>query len=149
VGFVGPCDVANADLVDLEDRAAGTFIRARSMVHVVAEHPGCSIQVAVLRQRLLITLLCDALRERKVETTRRGDDVFVDGRKLTVSIAAPSAGSSLIHLGINVDSEGAPVPAIGLAEMGCDPPDLLRALLNSYTEELASCAHAETKVRTV
>jgi hypothetical protein len=55
----------------------------------------------------------------------------------------------LIHLGINVDPSGAPVPAVGLAEMGVEPRTLLHDLLSNYAAELASAAHAATKVRSV
>jgi hypothetical protein len=56
---------------------------------------------------------------------------------------------SLIHLGINVDPAGAPVPAVGLAEMGIEPRGLLNDVLTRYANELATAAHATTKVRTV
>jgi uncharacterized protein len=146
-GFVGPCDVPNAHLVDLDDARAGSFIRAASMAHVIAEHPGCGLEGAVLRQRLLVCILCEALGGRGLR--RDGDDLYHNGRKLTVSIAAPSPGSSLIHLGINVDPAGSPVPAAGLAELGLDPRGVLNELLERYARELASIAHAQTKVRTV
>jgi len=149
VGFVGPCRVNNEDLVDMEDAEAGTFIEARSMAHVLAEHPGCTISEGVLRQRMLVCLLCEILGERLEGVRRSGDDVYYDGRKLTVSIAAPSPGGCMIHLGVNVRPEGAPVPAVGLDEMGVDPHALLRRLLNDYARELRSCVHAQTKVRPV
>jgi len=149
VGFVGHCHVANEDLVDLDDARAGTYIKSASMAHVIAEHPECSIQSGVLRQRLLVSLLCEILREGNHTIERDGDDVYYDQRKLTVSIAAPSAASTLIHLGINIDPTGAPVPAVGLREMGVEPFGLLTKLLERYSVELESCRHAESKVRSV
>ncbi len=149
VAFVGPCHVANEDLVDLEDRRAGTFIRAARMLHVIAEHPDADMDVAVLRQRLLVCLLVEALAARGVHARRSGDDVFVEGRKLTVSIAAPATRGALIHLGVNVDPAGAPVAAVGLDELGVDPDALADDLLDAYARELASCAWATTKVREV
>lgn len=148
-GFVGPCDVPNANLVDLDDARAGEYIRAASMAHVIVEHPACSLDLAVLRQRILVALLGEVLAERGRVARRDGDDLYCDGRKLTVSIAAPSSASSLIHLGINVDPAGAPVPAIGLGELGVEPRALLQELLSRYARELASAAHAATKVKTV
>ncbi len=149
VGFVGPCRVNNEDLVDMEDAEAGTFIEAELMAHVLAEHPGCNIAEGVLRQRMLVCLLCEILGERFKGVQRSGDDVYYDGRKLTVSIAAPSPGGCMIHLGINVRPEGAPVPAVGLEDMGVDPHELLRRLLDGYDRELRSCAHAQTKVKAI
>lgn len=147
--FIGPCHVATEDLVDLDDARAGEHIESASMAHVIVEHPGCGLQTAVLRQRLLVSLLCEALRLKGHGVTRDGDDVYYGDRKLTVSIAAPGPRSSLIHLGINVDPRGAPVPAVGLQELGVEPRTLLSELLERYGREMASCRHAETKVRQV
>lgn len=147
-GFVGPCHVKNEHLVDLDDARAGFFIQAASMAHVIVEH-ACALEVAVLRQRLLIAILGESLSAREKRMRRDGDDLYYDGRKLTVSIAAPSLATSLIHLGINVDPAGAPVPAVGLAEMRIDARELLTELLTRYRRELETVAHATTKVRTV
>jgi hypothetical protein len=148
-GFVGPCHVANEHLVDLDDARAGEFIRAASMAHVIAEHPGCPLAEAVLRQRLMVALLGESLARAGKPVRRDGDDLYDGARKLTVSIAAPSRASSLIHLGINVDPEGAPVPAVGLRELGLDAVTVLRELLGSYAREMETAAHATTKVKTV
>lgn len=149
VAFIGPCHVEPDDLVDLDDARSGVGIDAAQMAHVIIEHYGCSLQAAVLRQRLLICILCEILQEYGVKVNRDGDDVYVGGRKLTVSVAAPSRGVRLIHLGINIDPEGAPVPAVGLDEFDVPPRELLDTLLARYREELASAAYAETKVRSV
>lgn len=148
-GFIGPGDVPNGNLVDLDDARAGEFIRAASMAHVIAEHPGCPLAMAVLRQRLLVALLGEILASMGKVTHRTGDDLYYDGRKLTVSIAAPSASSSLIHLGINIDPTGAPVPAVGLAEIGVDARVVLGELLARYARELETAEYAATKVKTV
>lgn len=147
--FVGPCDVANEDLVDLDDALSGEYIRAASMVHVIVEHPGCSLEKAVLCQRLLVCILCEILHKTGIRVSRRGDDVYFDSRKLTVSIAAPGPESALIHLGINVDPEGAPVPAVGLGELGVGPTGFAEELLERYRSEVESVRYATTKVRPV
>jgi len=148
-GFVGPCHVANEDLVDMDDARQGEFIRAARMAHVIVEHPACDLEAAVARQRLLVCILCEILGERGFQVRRSGDDVFFDSRKLTVSIAAPGPACSLIHLGINVDPEGAPVPAAGLGEMKIDPAELLGELLERYRREIESIRYATGKVRPV
>ncbi len=89
------------------------------------------------------------LAERGRAVHRNGDDLFWRDRKLTVSIAAPGPASCLIHLGINVDPEGAPVAAVGLKEMDLDARDVLTALFGRYASELRTAAHAATKVREV
>ena len=147
-GFVGYCHVPTENLVDLDDARAGFFIKAASMAHVIAEHE-CTLEVAVVRQRLLVAILGELLSGRGKRMRRDGDDLYYDGRKLTVSIAAPAPASCLIHLGINVDPGGAPVPAVGLSEMRIDAREVLTELLTRYGGELAAVAHAATKVRTV
>ncbi len=147
-GFVGPCHVPTENLVDLDDARAGTFIKAASMAHVIVEH-ACPLDVAVLRQRLLVALLGELLRKRGKRMRREGDDLYYDDRKLTVSIAAPGPSTCLIHLGINIDPAGAPVPAVGLLEMRVEPREILGELLACYRDELQTVAHAATKVRTV
>jgi len=147
--FVGECHVATEDLVDNDDRDAGATIDAARMLHVIVMHPGCSLRAAVLRQRLLACILCESLAGRGVVLERQGDDAYVDGRKLTVSIAAPASDACLIHLGVNVDPTGAPVPVVGLDELGVDAHDLGDELMTRYAQELATAAYAETKVREV
>jgi hypothetical protein len=147
--FVGECHVPTENLVDNDDREAGASIAAARMLNVVIMHPECDLRSAVLRQRLLVCILCESLAHREITPDRRGDDVYVDERKLTVSVAAPSSGACLIHLGINVDPAGAPVAAIGLDELAIDPHDLGDELMTRYAQELATAAYAETKVREV
>jgi hypothetical protein len=150
VAWVGPCRVETDDMVDLDDVKAGSYVEAAQMAHIIIEHLNCTMQAAVLRQRLLVCILAEVLRKRGVQSERDGDDLYVDGRKLTVSIAAPSRGGTcLIHLGINVDPAGSPVPAVGLDELGVPPYELLESVLGNYRSELADAAHAEIKVRAV
>jgi hypothetical protein len=148
-GFIGPCRVENEDLVDKDDARAGEHIESELMAHIIIEHPGCTIETAVLRQRFLIALLCEILWERGCRVRRDGDDVYQGERKLTVSIAAPSAASCLIHLGVNIRPRGAPVPAVGLEELRVPAAPLVSNLLDRYKTELKSCRRAEKKVRRV
>ena len=56
----------------------------------------------------------ELLEEKGVFVVRNGDDLMIEGRKLSVSIATKSITSVLIHTGLNILSEGAPVAACGL-----------------------------------
>jgi hypothetical protein len=151
VAWPGPCHVATADLVDLEDVAAGAEIHAALMLHFLAEHPGDDLLVTVCRQRLLVAEALEVLRKLAPQALleREGDDLYSGGRKLSVSIATRSPVSGLIHLGVNIDPAGAPVPAVGLAEMGVDPGDFARRLLAAYAGEMAGIEKARYKVREV
>jgi len=151
VAFRGPCEVALSEMVDLADVAAGEAIEAVEMLHLIAEHFDRDLQRAVLRQRLLICTLAEhlAMRPGVPPLRREGDDLFVGERKLTVSIATLSPVSALIHVGVNIDPTGAPVPAVGLAEWGVDADELAREVLEAWAAELRSAHLATCKVRGV
>lgn len=151
VGFRGPCSVALSEMVDRADIAAGEAIEAAEMLHFIAEHFERDLHRAVLRQRLFICMIGEALQRRpEVPTvTREGDDLYVGGRKLSVSIATVSPVSTLVHVGLNVDPTGAPVAACGLAEWNVDVDHLARELLSAYVEEMSDIHLARCKVRGV
>ncbi len=151
VAFRGPCRVEPTAMVDLADVARGEAIEAAEMLHLIAEHFDRDLHRAVLRQRLLMCIIAERLASREgVPALRReGDDLFAAGRKLSVSIATVSPVSALIHVGINIDPTGAPVPAVGLAEWDVDPDWLAREVLEAYGAEMAGVDLATWKVRGV
>jgi hypothetical protein len=150
VGFQGSCEVAGERLVDLEDRSAGATIVARRMVHFLVEHFDRDLELAIARQRLLVCIAGESIRDLGGTPPRRlGDDLHVGDRKLSVSVATASPVSTLIHLGINVDARGAPVAAIDLRELGIDAVALGREVLNRYVEEIEGAGRARCKVRSV
>jgi len=155
VAFIGPCNVDLSEMVDIEDVKAQAPISSPRMLHVIAEFFSSELHTTVYRQRLLIVTakeLLERLTERPV--TRRGDDLYLpraDGSpgKLSVSIATASATSTLIHTGFNVETEGTPVPTVGLAELGVDPATFGAELLRRYAEEVEDIWLARCKVRAV
>lgn len=157
--FIGPCEVKTEHLVDWEDRLANDHIRARKMVHFLGEFFGATLTEGVLRQRLFISQLQQILirqlgHRHDVSIVREGDDLMVHGvgdtvRKLSVSIVTASPVSQLLHVGINIDPEGAPVPAIGLQELGLHPAPFIEAALAQFQKEYESVAWATAKVRPV
>lgn len=148
VAFAGPCDVGPEHMVDLADVAAGAFIHSEHMLHFIVEHFDLTLRETVARQRLLVALAADLLRPA-ADVARRGDDLFVADRKLSVSIATASPVSTLIHLGLNISSEGTPVPAIGLADLGVGPEPFAAELMAAYAAEVAGIEAARAKVRGV
>jgi len=147
--FTGGCDVAPEHMLDLEDLAAGAIIRAKLMLHFIIEHPGADLPLTVARQHLLASLVRDTLIKRRnvSELVRKGDDLYIGRRKLSISIAAASPTSGLIHFALNVDPTGAPVPAIGLGELEINAAAFGRAVAQAYVAEIASCEQAAAKVR--
>ena len=155
VAFVGPCRVDLSEMVDIEDVKAAAPIYSPLMLHVIAEFFAGDLHQTVYRQRLLIVAakeLLETLTDRRV--TRKGDDLYlprVDGSpgKLSVSIATASATSTLIHTGFNIETEGTPVPTVGLAELGVEVPAFARDLLRRYADEVHDIWLARCKVRAV
>jgi len=150
VAFVGPCEVPLEHMVDMEDVRRGVPIQAARMLHFLVEHFDTDLARTVLRQRLLVCLAAEILNQTSMRQIRRdGDDLFVEDRKLSVSIATGSPTSTLIHLGLNIDPSGAPVPAIGLDELGVPAADVAKQIMTAYIEEMQSCETARNKVRRV
>ena len=78
-----------------------------------------NIRIAYLRQRLLVMIFREILTEYGIETKREGDDIFVDGGKLSISIASVSLSSAKIHFALNLEDKGTPddVETIGLFDI--------------------------------
>lgn len=154
--FIGPCEVKTESLVDWEDRLAADRIGAVSMVHFLGEFFGApSLREGVLIQRLFMAIACEEVNRLRPSATgaelcrRGGDDLRIGTRKLSVSIATASPVSLLFHAGININPEGATVPAIGLTELGVSPKDFAQAVLERFTAEMRGVEWACAKVRPV
>ncbi len=150
VAFVGPCEVPLEHMVDMADVRRGVPIQAARMLHFLAEHSDTDLARTVLRQRLLVCRAAEILNQTSAQQVwRDGDDLFVGERKLSVSIATASPLSTLIHLGLNIDPSGAPVPAIGLDELDVPVAEVANQIMAAYVEEMQSCQTAHNKVRRV
>jgi hypothetical protein len=151
IAFTGGCDVSGGRLVDLEDAEAGSYIAAREMLHFIGEHFQCPLSEGNVRLRLLASIAADCIRAvvPHIVVVRRGDDLFVEDRKLSVAICTVSPVSTVFHLGGKIDPSGAPVAAIGLEELGVDPKTFAETVMGIYAGECESLARAVRKVRGV
>jgi uncharacterized protein len=150
IAFVGACEVRPATMVDREDLNQGNTIRARSMLHFLAEHFGERLPGMVWRQRLFARLAAQQLAAASGRAVAvEGDDLFVAERKASISVATKSPVSGVFHFALNIDPTGAPVPAIGLAELGVEPRALATRLLASWAAEVEDITAAAAKVRWV
>ena len=151
VAFVGECKVDLTEMVDIEDVINNEPIYSKYMLNFITEQFGIGLSEGVYRQRMLICIIKELLEKRGISVVRNGDDLIIDERKLSVSIATKSITSVLIHTGLNIISEGAPVKASGLtSELGItDIKDFALEVMEKYSEELEDISFACTKVRGV
>ena len=137
-------------MADLEDLLSGPGISAEDMVHFLVEvFDDGDLLRAVYRQRLLTALAFDTLRALapSADLRRVGDDLFVDGGKLSISIATRSLVSTLTHFAVNVSNAGTPVDTAALEDLGVDPKVFGETLLAALVEEDQSIRDARAKVR--
>lgn len=151
VAFIGECEVKLSEMVDIEDVINNEPIYSKSMLSFITEQFGIDLVEGVFRQRLLICIIKELLEEKGIFVVRNGDDLMIDGKKLSVSIATKSITSVLIHTGLNIISDGAPVAASGLtSELGIkDVKEFAIEVMKRYSEEIDDIVLASTKVRGV
>jgi len=149
--FRGKCDVRVDEMIDIEDLRQSKEIKSDDMVHYIIEvFDFPNVLLASTLQKLFIARLCEVLYEYGVKTERRGDDIYVNGKKLSISIATVSPVSVKIHIGINVEAKGIPegVEAIGLKELGITDIDgFMEKTGKALVEEFNKVKRDSLKVR--
>lgn len=151
VAFCGECEVKLTEMVDIEDVINNEPIYSKYMLSFITEQFNVNLVEGVFRQRLLICCIKEALEKLGFAVFRSGDDLFVNNRKLSVSIATKSLTSVLIHTGVNILSEGAPISVSGLqSDLAIsDIKDFALEVMKNYSEEIDDIVLASTKVRGV
>jgi hypothetical protein len=147
VAWIGACDVSLEHMVDGEDLLENASIRGDKMVHFIVEKFDSTLLAAVALQRLLASIVKDVLGESRM--IRDGDDLFLDGKKLSISIATQSPVSSLIHFAVNVTNAGTPVPTLSLEDLKVEPREFANEVMKRFVDEVASIREATQKVRWV
>lgn len=120
VTWIGPVNITPDNLKDFAD--VGLEIKSDSMVNFICEffdQQPPNMRIAYLRQRLLVMIFKEILAEYGVQTRREGDDIFVEDRKLSISIASVSLSSAKVHFALNLEDKGTPgdVETIGLYDI--------------------------------
>lgn len=153
VSFQGPCQVDLPEMVDLADVRDNSPIYSENMLHFIIEHFDLDLEKTIVRQRLFIAIIKDAvLQFAGVVLRRQGDDLYHEEKKLSVSIATLTPVSTMIHAGLNILSENVPVPAAGLTDLGLavhEAPKLGAAICGLYARECSEIRLARCKVRGV
>lgn len=148
--FIGPVKVDLSEMVDVEDVINDEPISSDKMLNFIIEDFEVNLYNMVCIQRLFICIIKEVLEEYGASVKRDGDDLFYDGRKLSVSIATKSVTSSLIHTALNIVKTGAPVEVSSLDEMGI--PDIKAfaiKVMDKFTKEIEDMNFAKSKVRGV
>lgn len=154
IAFCGECEVKLTEMVDIEDVINNEPIYSKLMLNFIVEHFNIGLVEGVTRQRMLICIIKEALENilltshlSPLTIHRSGDDLFINGKKLSVSIATKSPTSVLIHIGINIDPSGAPVDAIGLNSLKVtDISEFAKNVMLKYSQEIDDIILASTKV---
>ncbi len=157
LAFRGPCDVKDEFMVDLEDQKKGSTVAADDMLHFIVEVFQSDLISTVLLQRLLIVTVMEVIKKfgEELGLRREGDSIYarLDGEvwgKLSVSIATVSPLSGLIHLGLNVSTEGTPVRTAGLSEIGVSRlDDFADETLRRFVDEFQGVQFDAHKVKPV
>jgi uncharacterized protein len=147
VSFIGGCDVSLEHMVDAEDFVVNALIKGDKMLHFIVEMFGQNLMTAVALQRLLVSQAHVILAQKNVALIRDGDDLYLNNKKLSVSIASSSVVSSMIHLGINIENTGTPVPTCALSDFGVDAKSFSEELMLKFSKEYISIQEATQKVK--
>jgi len=151
ISFIGPCDIPFSNMVDGEDFLAGSEIRGALMLHFIIEEFGKSLELAVTRQRLLAAVVKEEISKfcPQKKFTREGDDIFVDGGKLSISIATVSPVSSLVHFAMNINNDNTPVKTSCLNDLNVEPRRFSDELSTKFIDEIKTIGQACRKVHWV
>ena len=153
VSWVGPMNILGDNLIDYED--VGVDIKGDLMLNFIVEHfdeqPG-NLKLAYHRQRMLVMITRDKLLDYGIRTTQDGDDIFIDNKKLSVSIATASISTMKMHFALNITTEGTPVDvetsALEDNNMSMEQiHELQDSIANTYMEYIETIDKDITKTR--
>lgn len=150
VSWVGSCDIPFEHMVDGEDLLDQSPIRGDLMLHFIIEMFDQSLYAGVTTQRLFASLAKDLIEElnKNIRINRKGDDLFLNEGKLSISIATRFTQSAMIHFAINVTNEGTPVKTASFADLGISPEVFSLEMMKRFSFEVEDMKMATYKVKT-
>lgn len=138
VAFCGPFEIPPDEWIDLGNIVHGEVIPPGDMLHFVIEHFGSSLQEAVLRQFVLVSILEEKLLHR-IDTDHRlvrlGDDIFDGENRLSITAAGITPVSVKLHLGVFLD-DNVEERVRGLSAFAIAPLELADILILQYRAEM-------------
>ncbi len=140
VVMVGSMDVKFENMVDMDDLRDQKAIRTDKAIHFLIEHyDGKDIRLAYYRQRIFCIVVEEILRKYNINAERKGSDLYVEGKKLSVSIAT-TGKTQKIHFGINLTTKGTPsdVKTIALENFECfkDDKNINNVNINKFIDDV-------------
>lgn len=148
VAFQGEVNVNLDKMVDLADVQVKEFIYSPLMLNFIVEHFSTDLELAIYRQRLFMVCIKEELEQFEIEVNRIGDDLYINRGKLSVSIATCTTVSTIIHVGLNIETQGTPVKTMGLNELGiADISAFADKVMLRYKMELEQIYEARCKVK--
>lgn len=148
--FIGSVRVSLSEMVDIEDVINNEPISSDKMLNFIIEDFEANLETMISNQRLFICIIKEVFEECGKTLVRQGDDLFYNGKKLSVSIATKSLTSSLIHTALNIVPTGAPIEVSALNDMGItDIKAFALRVMEKFTDEIQSMNLAKSKVRGV
>lgn len=148
VAFTGEVNVSLDKMIDLIDVHRKEAIYSPLMLNFIIEHFNADLELAIYRQWLFMSLIKEELGQFEVNVNRMGDDLYYNKGKLSVSVATKSNVSTLIHVGLNIETEGTPIKTVGLKELGVgDLNAFADTIMLRYKRELEHIDEARCKVR--
>ena len=159
ITWIGPVNITPDNLKDFAD--VGLEIKSNYMANFICEffdQQPPNMRISYLRQRVLVMIFREILAEYGIPTKREGDDIFVDGKKLSISIASISLSSSKIHFAFNLEDKGTPddVETIGLYDIKVNNQqifnednllDLINEIVNRFIIELETIENDISKTK--
>lgn len=148
IAFCGEVNVPQSFMLDQTDILDQAYIYSPLMLSFIIEHFDNDLNLALYRQRLFMIGMKEELEQLDIRVVRRGEALYANNGKLTVSVASSSNVSTLLHIGINIETAGTPVKTAGLAELGVkDIHSFADNVLLRYRIELEQIYEARCRVR--
>ncbi|MGZ3785411.1 MAG: DUF366 family protein, partial [Bdellovibrio sp.] len=151
IAWQGPCSISFDHMVDGEDLLAKAVIQGDEMLHFIIEVFDRDLFSAVALQRLFASICRDYLQNSAISLgeknlvgdnlqaskgnscgkslIRDGDDIYLEDRKLSISIATKSPVSVMVHFAMNITNKGTPVKTLSLQDLKLEPKNVAEDLI--------------------
>ncbi|UOF01806.1 DUF366 family protein [Bdellovibrio reynosensis] len=154
VAWEGGCNIPFTHMVDGEDLLAKAVIQGDEMVHFIIEVFDRDLFSGVALQRLFASICKDYLQTHTKALNgkslyRDGDDIYLDDKKLSISIATKSPVSVMIHFAMNITNQGTPVSTLSLQDLKLETKTVAEDVMNLFRSEYTKIIEATQKVRPI